>query len=71
MEFSSNTWVGASSPYVKTKTSVDTGDAVVRLPYNFTCHFLRLILSPLQSVMYGSGGFNGSLPFSLHPCLFI
>jgi len=25
---SSNTWVGAGTPYVKTKTSVDTGEPV-------------------------------------------
>lgn len=32
IESSSNTWVGASKPYAKTETSVDTGDAVVCLP---------------------------------------
>ena len=53
---SSNTWLGASKAYTKTKTSKDTGHKVVCFP----C--LRVTSSNLkrdQSVSYGSGSFSG------------
>jgi hypothetical protein len=58
---SSNTWVGASTPYVKTNTSQPTGNRVVS-GFEFVFAFMRyLCVESLnqQSVEYGSGSFRG------------
>ena len=60
---SSNTWVGAGTPFTVTSTTTDTGDLVVRLS---SAHpsFERYELIPLQEVVYGSGFVIG-----IHPTL--
>lgn len=56
---SSNTWVGAGTAYVKTSTSVATGETVVsiRACYSYTsvedmgCHCRLLIMALARSVV--------------------
>jgi cathepsin E len=60
---SSNTWVGANAPYVKTNTSVNTSDLVVSIssyPISGPAQTKNLY----QGVQYGSALFAGKFDFS-------
>jgi hypothetical protein len=56
---SSNTWVGAKRPYVKTKTSVKTSNRVVSIPVTPRLVVQRRLKPMSQAVPYGSGSFSG------------
>lgn len=57
--FSANTWIGAGKAYVKTATSKQTTNKVVRSQsYIRRFHVVDL---PGKSVRYGSGSFSGNV----------
>ena len=61
---SSNTWVGANTPYVKTYTSVNTSYLVVSSLHIQFAGPAQTKNGIYQSVEYGSASFNGKLDFS-------
>lgn len=59
---SSNTWVGAATPYTPTSTSTNTGEPVVSMT-EIPNRKSNVYIFP-QSVSYGSGSFSGQ-PYGL------